>query len=114
MAPPVDPPAHLLERIRATFPALPLASVRLDPDGLVNTVVIVNDEWVCRFAKDERCVQALVREAKILDLVRRYFAVVISMYGGRFLQRMARAYPAIVDGLDPARSLAGTAELPWR
>ena len=58
----MDPPAHLLERIRTIFPALRLSSVRLDPDGLVNTVVIVNDEWVCRFAKDEHGRQALAHE----------------------------------------------------
>jgi aminoglycoside 2''-phosphotransferase len=67
----VDPPAQLLERIRAAFPALRLSSVRLDPDGLVNTVEIVDDEWVCRFARDGRGVRALAREARVLDLVRR-------------------------------------------
>jgi aminoglycoside 2''-phosphotransferase len=71
-ATPVDPPARLLERISAAFPSLPLSSVRLDPDGLVNDVVLVDDEWVCRFAKEERGVQALAREARILDLVGRH------------------------------------------
>jgi aminoglycoside 2''-phosphotransferase len=68
----VDPPARLLERIRSAFPSWPLSSVRLDPDGLVNDVVLVDGEWVCRFAKDERGVQALAREARILELVRRH------------------------------------------
>jgi aminoglycoside 2''-phosphotransferase len=80
MAPPVDPPAHLLERIRAAFPALRLSSVRLDPDGLVNTVVIVNEEWVCRFAKDERGLQALAHEAQVLDLVRRHVALAVPAF----------------------------------
>jgi len=80
MAPPVDPPAHLLERIRATFPALRLSSVRLDPDGLVNTVVIVNDEWVCRFAKDEHGMQALAHEAQVLAMVRRHVDVAVPAF----------------------------------
>jgi len=80
MAPPVEPPTHLLERIRTTFPALRLSSVRLDPDGLVNTVVIVNDEWVCRFAKDEHGMQALAHEAQVLAVVRRHVDVAVPAF----------------------------------
>jgi aminoglycoside 2''-phosphotransferase len=80
MAPPVEPPAQLLERIRAAFPGLRLSSVRLDPDGLVNTVVIVNDEWVCRFAKDEHGVQALAHEAQVLAVVRRHVDVAVPVF----------------------------------
>jgi aminoglycoside 2''-phosphotransferase len=80
MAPPVDVPAYLLERIRAAFPGLPLRSVRLDPDGLVNTVLMIDDQWVCRFAKDERGIQALARETQILDLVRRHVALAVPAF----------------------------------
>jgi aminoglycoside 2''-phosphotransferase len=71
----MDPPASLLDRVRAALPALIIASARLDPDGLVNDVVIVNEEWVCRFAKDERGEQALERESRVLDLVRSHVDV---------------------------------------
>jgi aminoglycoside 2''-phosphotransferase len=71
----MDPPASLLDRVRAAFPALTISSARLDPDGLVNDVVIVNEDWVCRFAKDERGKQALERESRVLDLVRNHVDV---------------------------------------
>jgi aminoglycoside 2''-phosphotransferase len=54
--------------------------VRLDPDGLVNTVVIINNQWVCRFAKDERGIQALAGEAQILDLVRRHVDLAVPVF----------------------------------
>ncbi len=41
------------------------------------------------------------------------FAIIISMYGERFLRRVARTYPAISVALDRARFLAGTHELQW-
>jgi len=34
-------------RIRACAPDLALDTLRLNPDGLTNHVVIVNEEWVC-------------------------------------------------------------------
>jgi aminoglycoside 2''-phosphotransferase len=79
----MNAPAHLLERIGAAFPTLPLSSVRIDPDGLVNDVVIINEAWVCRFAKDERGVEALTRETRILDLVRRSVDVSVPAFEHR-------------------------------
>jgi aminoglycoside 2''-phosphotransferase len=76
----VDPPAHLVDRIRGAFPSLAVSSVRLDPDGLVNTVVIVNEEWVCRFAKDERGAKALAHESHILEVVRRRVDLPVPMF----------------------------------
>ena len=64
-------PSHI-DRIRASFPTLALDSVRHNPDGLANDVLIVNDELVFRFPKDQATRAALAREAKVLDLVRRY------------------------------------------
>ena len=80
MVPPVDPPAHLVERIRAAFPSLRLASARLDPDGLVNTVLIIDEQWVCRFPKDERGMRALAREAQILALVRHHVDLAVPAF----------------------------------
>jgi hypothetical protein len=50
--------AHI-DRTRASLPSLRLDSVRHNPDGLANDVLIVNDELVLRFPKDGR---------KIIDL----------------------------------------------
>ena len=71
--------AHL-DRIRASFPTLTLDSVRHNPDGLANDVIVVNDELVFRFPKDEEARAALAREAKALDLVRRYVATPVPYF----------------------------------
>ena len=76
----MDPPVDLVHRIRDAFPSLPLSSVRLDPDGLVNTVVIVNEEWVFRFAKDDHGVQSLALETQILEVVRRHVEVAVPTF----------------------------------
>jgi aminoglycoside 2''-phosphotransferase len=69
-----------LERIRVCFPTLKLNAVRRNPDGLANDVVIVNDELVFRFPKDEHARASLVREAKVLDLVRRYVSTSVPYF----------------------------------
>jgi aminoglycoside 2''-phosphotransferase len=61
-----------LDRIRERFPSLDLASARLNRDGLVNDVVIVGEELVFRFPKNDAARLALAQEAHVLDLVRRY------------------------------------------
>ena len=72
-------PSHV-ERIRASFPTLPLDSVSYNPDGLANAVVIVNDGLVFRFPKDEGARAALVREARALDLARRYVSIPVPYF----------------------------------
>src|SRR5262245_2799914 len=61
-----------LKRIRACFPKLTLSTVRLNPDGLANTVLIVNDELVFRFPKNEAARENLRREGLLLAVVRRH------------------------------------------
>lgn len=72
-------PAGYLERIRAAFPALSLSAVHLNRDGLMNDVVIVNNEWVFRFAKDEWARRSLVKEARILALVRKFVSISVPL-----------------------------------
>lgn len=69
-----------LERIRQAFPSLPLDSVRINSDGLVNDVVIVNNARVFRFPKTEDGKAAMAREARALDLIRRYVELPIPAY----------------------------------
>ena len=55
------------------LPALEIVSLRVNDEGLVNDVVILNEEWVFRFPKGDgwqRDLQA--NEIKVLDLVRRH------------------------------------------
>jgi hypothetical protein len=49
-------------------------------DGLVNTVLIIDEQWVCRFSKDERGMRALAREAQILALVRHYVDLAVPAF----------------------------------
>ena len=63
------PPLYL-DRIREYYPELAASTLQVNHDGLVNDVVIVGDERVFRFLKDEHAQEALNREIRILDLVR--------------------------------------------
>jgi aminoglycoside 2''-phosphotransferase len=73
-------PASYLDRMRAAFPALSLSTVHLNRDGLMNDVVIVNNEWVFRFAKDEWAKRSLVKEARILALARTFVSVDVPLF----------------------------------
>ncbi len=72
-----------LQRIRARFPDLVISTVYEDRDGLVNDIVIVNDELVFRFPKDAQARQTLAREAQILDLVRAHVAMRVPFFEHR-------------------------------
>ena len=60
----------LLQRIRAIMPDLEIEQFERDEEGLINDVVIVNQEWVFRFAKTEEYARIMQTEMKILDLIR--------------------------------------------
>ena len=65
-------PEHF-ERIRECFPGLNISSVRTDRGGLINDVVIVNEELVFRFPKNDTWARDLLAdEIKVLNLVRKY------------------------------------------
>jgi len=51
------------------MPQLPVSSIRAGEDGLVHDVLIVNEEWVFRFARSDEGRNALEREAQLLALV---------------------------------------------
>jgi aminoglycoside 2''-phosphotransferase len=65
----VDIPATYLERIRAMRPNLTIEDARLNSDGLANDVIIVNGEWVFRFAKNDMGRAMLAGELAALDLI---------------------------------------------
>jgi aminoglycoside 2''-phosphotransferase len=58
------------QRILKVIPELRISSVRAGDDGLVNDVLIVNEELVFRFAREETGRRALEREARLLAFVR--------------------------------------------
>jgi aminoglycoside 2''-phosphotransferase len=73
-------PEGYFDRIRAAFPALSLSTVHLNRDGLMNDIVIVNNEWVFRFAKDEWAKRSLLNETRILSLVRAFVSVDVPLF----------------------------------
>jgi aminoglycoside 2''-phosphotransferase len=58
------------QRVLRIIPDLRIASLRAGEDGLVNDVLIVNEELVFRFARDEAGRHALERETRLLAVVR--------------------------------------------
>jgi aminoglycoside 2''-phosphotransferase len=69
--------AGYLARIRADLPALHVASARLNGEGMMNDVVVLNDELVFRFAKNEHAKALLAYEAQLLPVIERRVAVAV-------------------------------------
>jgi aminoglycoside 2''-phosphotransferase len=67
--------AGYLARIQADIPTLHVASARLNSDGMMNDVVVVNDNLVFRFAKSEPAKALLAYEAQLLQVIERYVTV---------------------------------------
>jgi aminoglycoside 2''-phosphotransferase len=62
-----EPTPH--QRVLRVIPDLRITTVRAGDDGLVNDVLIVNEELVFRFARDDTGRRALEREARLLAFV---------------------------------------------
>jgi aminoglycoside 2''-phosphotransferase len=65
------------ERIREICPELTIESVSLNQEGLLNDIVIVNDELVFRFAKRDFGFKDPKEEADLLRLLRKYITLPI-------------------------------------
>lgn len=67
--------AGYVKRIGADCPSLQIASARLNSDGMMNDAVVINDDLVFRFAKNEKALTLLAYEAQLLDIIGRYLTV---------------------------------------
>lgn len=65
-------PDHYIKKIRAVYPNLSLDQLELNQDGMNNDVVIVNQQLVCRFPKNEWAKEDLKTEVKILQVARQF------------------------------------------
>jgi len=65
------------ERIRQIAPELVINSISLNREGLLNDVVVINDELIFRFPKHEYGFSHLKDEAKILRLLQNYITLEI-------------------------------------
>jgi hypothetical protein len=61
----MEMPSQHPDRIQQRFLAFGVSTVRVNNDGLVNKVVIVNDELIFRFPKNELAKQSLAHETRI-------------------------------------------------
>ena len=59
------------------MPELDIRTVDINSDGLENLVLIINDETVFRFARDEKGKKRLAREVTIVQLVRKHVSLTI-------------------------------------
>jgi aminoglycoside 2''-phosphotransferase len=64
--------AAYLEKIQCYEPDLIVNNARINEEGLVNDVVIVNGEFVFRFPKHDWAIAHLKEEAKCLALARQF------------------------------------------
>ena len=64
-------PASYLEIISAVYPSISWENLEFNQDGMVNDVVIVNQELVCRFAREDFGKKILAHEIRILEIVKR-------------------------------------------
>ena len=64
-----------LARIQADLPALQIVSARLNGDGMINDVVVVNDDLVFRFAKSAHSQALLAYETQLLSVIERQVTV---------------------------------------
>jgi aminoglycoside 2''-phosphotransferase len=65
-----DDTDRLLQRVQTIMPGLEIEHYERDQEGLINDVLIVNNQFVFRFAKTEKFARLLDVEMKILDLIR--------------------------------------------
>ncbi|NEU75785.1 phosphotransferase [Hassallia byssoidea VB512170] len=65
-------PDSYLEKIRAVYPNISFDYLDFNQDGMVNDVVVVNHEIVCRFPKTDWGKEVLSHEAKVLEVVRKH------------------------------------------
>jgi len=65
-------PAHL-QKIKDIFPDLEISSIRTNTDGLINDVLIVNEDLVFRLPRNSDWGRKLfINEIKIIELARKY------------------------------------------
>ncbi|NMG19944.1 hypothetical protein DP116_10915 [Brasilonema bromeliae SPC951] len=68
----VNIPSEYLEKIRAVYPNISFEHLDFNQDGMVNVLVVVNHDLVCRFAKDDWGKEVLSHEVMVLEVVRNY------------------------------------------
>ena len=68
---------HYLKRIKDRFPDIDINNIRENKDGLINDVLILNDERVFRFAKKSAYAKILMQEIKIVKLIAPFVKITV-------------------------------------
>jgi len=68
-------PAAYLQQIDVFLPHAATKAMRLNRDGLVNEVVIVDDQWSFRFPNNEEGKVALHKESQLLEVVQPHLSL---------------------------------------
>src|SRR5215203_1500239 len=72
--------AHL-QKIRAVFPNLEISTIRVNTDGLINDVLIVNEDLVFRFPRNSDWgVKLFTNEIKVIELARKYVEIPLPQF----------------------------------
>jgi len=73
-------PTHL-KKIKAIFPNLEISTIRANTDGLINDVLIVNEDLVFRFPRNSDWgVKLFTNEIKIIELARKYVEIPLPQF----------------------------------
>jgi aminoglycoside 2''-phosphotransferase len=65
----------LLLRVQTIMPDLVIDEVEHNQEGLINDILIINHQWVFRFAKNERYARIMDDEIRILEMIRPHTSV---------------------------------------
>ncbi|PKO12204.1 MAG: hypothetical protein CVU39_25370 [Chloroflexi bacterium HGW-Chloroflexi-10] len=66
----MNQPHPLLLRVQTIMPDLVIDEVEHNQEGLINDILIINHQWVFRFAKNERFARIMDEEMRILEMIR--------------------------------------------
>ncbi|MEM7134101.1 MAG: phosphotransferase [Chloroflexota bacterium] len=86
------PESEYLNHIQQTFPDLDLQDIQNNRDGMVNISVIVNQERVFRFPREEWGVDLMRNEMNALDLVRNYVDIPVPDWDYRSDEMISYSY----------------------
>ena len=76
-------PAHLkkIKKIKVIFPNLEISTLRVNTDGLINDVLIVNEDLVFRFPRNaDWGVKLFTNEIKIIELARKHVEIPLPQF----------------------------------
>ena len=65
------------QRIHDAFPELSIEQISLNEEGLNNDIIVINEELIFRFSKNEYGIRILSNEVKIIELIKKYITITI-------------------------------------